>query len=260
MPEEQAKLEEQIKTLRKEMDEVLRQRREAGSLLDMEERLSAIEDSKQDAFSWDSSTPDTSRSGDLMDVRKMPKTVEEELRVIPFDIEFGKPTANVTTDVATVTMQPCAEDGTSFANAATVTVYIANDRQTQDTSGRGWTTTTILSFIRFAPFVAGTPNIEGVLIGEDIVQAPDPPVSPEGDDIWIELSGTYNHIGPQEGGNAYAPIDVSGEETLCSPLPVFDDEGHLLGWMGLSGGVYDPVAWYSPWGYSAPSLPLDGTR
>lgn len=98
----------------------------------------------------------------------------------PPQIEFGKPTAPVTTDVATVTLQPCDQGGTSFANAATVTVYVANDRQTQETSGRGWTTSTILSFIRFMPWVAGSPNKEGVLIGEPkasdfgLVDADDP--------------------------------------------------------------------------------------
>jgi|GEM_PF-2706378 len=59
-------------------------------------------------------------------------------------------------------------------------------------------------------------------------------------------------------GTAYAPIDNAGLPTLCSPISVSDDRGHLLGWYGLSGGSYS--VWYSPWGYSAPSLPLNGTR
>ena len=153
--------------------------------------------------------------------------------ILPFQIEYGKPTANVTTDVATVTLQPCDVSGTSYAktgtvtgvkdngtttvtattpifypsivgkdvvitdtgtfavasytsatevvvtgdatceakaiafdNASTVAVYIANDRQTQATAYRGWTTATILSFVRFTAWKAGTPNIEGVLVGE----------------------------------------------------------------------------------------------
>jgi len=63
-------------------------------------------------------------------------------------------------------MQPCDSAGASFASAPTATAYVANDRQTQATAARGWTTSTVLSFIRFTPWVAGTPNIEGVLIGE----------------------------------------------------------------------------------------------
>ena len=78
-------------------------------------------------------------------------------------------------------------------------------------------------------------------------------VGDAGDEDW-----KISHIGPEESGNAYAPIDGSGYDTLCSPIVVCDDMGHVLGWYGLSGGVY--AVWYSPWGYSAPSLPLNGTR
>jgi len=72
MPIEDEKLEEQIRTLRKEMDEILRQRDEAGPLTEIEDRVSAIEASREDAFGWDDATPDVSRSGDLMDVAKCP--------------------------------------------------------------------------------------------------------------------------------------------------------------------------------------------
>ena len=180
MAEENAKLEEQVKALRKEMDDLLQQRREFGSTIELAERITAMEDSRQDAFGWDAATPDTSRSGDLMDTRKMPTSLEDESEVIPFEIEFGKPTANVTTDVATVTLQPCDQGGTSFANADTVTNYVANDRQVQDTKNRGWTTASILSFIRFSPWVSGTPNIEGYLIGEDVRVDPG---------FWAEITG-----------------------------------------------------------------------
>jgi len=165
MAEEKEKLEEQVKTLRKEMDDMLRQRAEVGPLVELAERVAAMEDSRQDAFAWGASTPDTSRSGDLMDVRKMPTAKEDKFEIIPFDIEFGKPTANVTTDVATVTLQPCDQAGTSFANASTAAVYVSTDRAIQGIGSKGWTTATVLSFVRFSPYVSGTPNIEGVLIG-----------------------------------------------------------------------------------------------
>ena len=163
------------------------------------ERLVAIE-RKAEVVQGKDSTPDTDPFGltpDLQGGRRPHKEIEAE--VLPFDIEFGKPTADVTADVATVTLQPCDQDGTSFASADTVTVYVANDRQTQDTSDRGWLANvpaisedpgpplvpavpevvgTILSFIRFSPWVAGDPNIEGVLIGEKLF-GPDYPFPAE---------------------------------------------------------------------------------
>ena len=87
-----------------------------------------------------------------------------------------------------------------------------------------------------------------------------------GDDVWIEVDGTVNQIGPQDTFDgvtpnpAYSPIDVNGYTTLCSPIPVCDDRGYIQGWIGLSGGVYSSAQWYSPWGFDAPTLPLDGTR
>lgn len=92
----------------------------------------------------------------------------------------------------------------------------------------------------------------------------------DGDDIWIEVDGTINQIGPQDTDDgagppvsnpSYSPIDGDGLTTLCSPIPVCDDRGNIQGWIGLSGGVYSVAQWYSPWGFAAPaSLPLDGTR
>lgn len=104
-----------------------------------------------------------------------------DFAVVPFEIEHGKPTGNVTTDVATVTLQPCDAAGTSYASASTAKLYVANDRQIQHTANRGWTTATILSFVRFTPWVAGSPNIVGILIGEartDIIQPGDVIIRP----------------------------------------------------------------------------------
>jgi|TARA_Y100000310_G_scaffold221436_2_gene223016 hypothetical protein len=85
------------------------------------------------------------------------------------------------------------------------------------------------------------------------------------DEIWVEAVQTdvttINHLNPEDpdgGTNTFAPIDTNGDATLCSPIVVCDDKGHIVGWYGLSGGVY--AAWYSPWGYDAPALPLDGTQ
>ena len=168
MPDENEKLAEQVKALKKDMEELRDKVEKNEPFIELEERVTDIEETNTTAFEVDSFTPDTSRSGDLMDTRKMPTSIEEELKVLPFDIEFGKPTADVTTDVATVTLQPCDQAGNSFASADTATVYIANDRQVQAVAARGWTTTTVLSLIRFSPWVDDTPDIEGVLIGEPV--------------------------------------------------------------------------------------------
>jgi len=86
--------------------------------------------------------------------------------VLPFQIEFGKPTAEVTTDVYAVTLQPCDVEGVSYASADTVTVFVTNDGLVQSTADRGWDTDTVLSFIRFSPWYDDDPVVEGVLIGE----------------------------------------------------------------------------------------------
>lgn len=139
MPIEDEKLEEQIRTLRKEMDEILRQRDEAGPLTEIEDRVSAIEASREDAFGWDDATPDVSRSGDLMDVRKMPVPIEEDFEVMPFEIEFGVPKADVAGSSATVELRPVDQYGREFTSAADIDVYVANDRQIQVLEDRRWT-------------------------------------------------------------------------------------------------------------------------
>jgi len=131
----------------------------------------------------------------------------EEL--LPDEMEFGKPTANVTTDVATVTMQPCDSAGASFASAPTATAYVANDRQTQATAARGWTTSTVLSFIRFTPWVAGTPNIEGVLIGESPGNMPSRGIIMY-DGVIADIPTGWTLCDGGNDGNGVATPDMSG--------------------------------------------------
>lgn len=138
MAEDNAKLVEQIETLRKEMDELLRQQRDAGPLVEMEERLSAVEDSRQDAFGWDSATPDMIRSGDLMDVRKMPTSLEDKFEILPFDIEHCVMKADASGTAATVVVRPTDEEGTEYSPAADVEIFVANDRSPQLLEDRGW--------------------------------------------------------------------------------------------------------------------------
>jgi len=142
---------------RKRLDEEM----QVNSRLTNIERITANLDGKD-------MTPDAPRAGVFAELQgSLPPIPVPESTMLPFDVEFGKPTGSgVTTDVAIVTLQPCDGNGNSFASADTVTVYVASDRSVQPTARRGWTTSKILSFIRFAPWVSGTPNIEGVLIGE----------------------------------------------------------------------------------------------
>jgi len=102
---------------------------------------------------------------DFIDESDEQEPVVEDL--LPFEIEFGKPTADVTADGYTVTLQPCDADGDSFASADTVTVFVPPDGESIELGLFGWTTASILSFIRFAPWLddGANPDIAGVLIG-----------------------------------------------------------------------------------------------
>jgi len=80
------------------------------------------------------------------------------------DIEGGKPSSSPTGSSATITLQPCEEDGTSYANADTAIVYIRTDRASVDLDRTGWDTDTILSFMRF-PLDTTTDSAVGVMIG-----------------------------------------------------------------------------------------------
>jgi hypothetical protein len=88
-----------------------------------------------------------------------------ELAVV--EVEWGKVTAapdNI--PVATIALHPCDKDGFEYASAAHITVYIKNDRSKVQLGSRGWTTSTILSFIRFPWDVGSAPIVVGVLVGE----------------------------------------------------------------------------------------------
>ncbi len=159
------------------------------------DRLTAIETDAADAFIGDNSLGDVAAPPEHPPDTKVDFVKERPSfggDVLPFDIEFGKPTANVTSDAATVTMQPCDKDGNSFASAAEVTVYVANDRQVQDLDARGWTTSTILSFIRFSPFVDDTPDIEGVLIGEPLLDKYEDAAAQINDIFRLDKLYTFN--------------------------------------------------------------------
>jgi hypothetical protein len=100
-----------------------------------------------------------------------------EIELLAMEIEWGIPTADPTdTPTATITLQPCDQDGVPYANADTATVFICDDRSEVDLSGRGWLAAdpeaepavvgTILSFLRFPWDVGSGPAVVGVLIGE----------------------------------------------------------------------------------------------
>ena len=141
---------------RKRLDEKLR----IADRVDDIERLTANLDGKD-------MTPDAPKAGVFAELQgPMKRRDAIETSMLPFEIEFGKPTAEVTTDVYAVTLQPCDVEGVSYASADTVTVFVTNDNLVQSTANRGWDTDTVLSFIRFSPWYDDDPVVEGVLIGE----------------------------------------------------------------------------------------------
>lgn len=226
------------------------------------DRVIAIEEAVEEALTGDNSLGDIAAPPEHPPDTKVDFVPERKVfggDVIPFEIEFGKPTANVTTDVDTVTMQPCDEDGTSFASADEVTVYVANDRQTQDTDSRGWTTSTILSFYRFSPFVSGTPNIEGVLIGEPLLQYTDIEdvegiVSSEVGitfDEWFDVQGNKDWftVDARDWSNRFVEVAALWDAGVPSDSGSWNEDNGGIGgsnvqhYESLFGGAQDQEEW-----------------
>ena len=160
---------------RKRLDEKL----QIASRLDDIERMTANLDGKD-------MTPDAPRAGVFAELQGiMPRRDEIKSSLLPFQIEFGKPTADVTADGYSVTLQPCDVDGNSYASADTIIVFVPCHGESIELGLYGWIAAvaeipedpgppivpavpavpgTVLSFIRFAPWF-NAPHVEGVLIG-----------------------------------------------------------------------------------------------
>ena len=80
------------------------------------------------------------------------------------EIEWGKPSATPTGDSTTITVKLCQEEGTSYDDADTAVLYIRSDRASVDLDRTAWTTSTILSFVRF-PIDTTSDTAVGVLVG-----------------------------------------------------------------------------------------------
>jgi len=133
-------------------------------------------------------------------------------------VEWGKVTeAPGATPVATIALHPCNKDGTEYASAAHVTVYIKNDRSTVDLNERSWTTSTILSFVRFSCNVGSAPVVVGVLVGEG--------------------------LSPATGGEYYS-------SSPCGLWYYYDDGRRCIGWGEWDGFAWN---WISPWGMPEPA-------
>ena len=139
-----------------------------------------------------------------------------ELPVV--EIEWGKVTAAPdSTPTATIELHPCDKDGTEYASAAHVTVYIRNDRSLVDLSEREWTTANILSFIRFPWDVGSAPAVAGVLVGEGLT--------------------------PATGGEYCS-------SSACGLWYYFDEGRRCIGWGEWDGYAWN---WTSPWGMPEPA-------
>ena len=166
-------------------------------LIDIQRRLDEIE---REAFRVRGPLPPNPIPGDMSDritaieamlatIRVLaddPQAVQlgsgsQDVEAIATDIEWGKPdattyAAGVTGDSTTITLQPCEEDGTSYANADTAKVYIRTDRASVNLDRIAWLAAaaaagetpavvgTILSFVRF-PWDTTTDSAVGVLVG-----------------------------------------------------------------------------------------------
>lgn len=92
---------------------------------------------------------------------------DQQLELPVVEVEWGKVTAAPgATPVATIALHPCDNVGYEYSSASHVTVYIRDDRSEVGLDSRGWTTNTILSFIRFPWDVGSGPAVIGVLVGD----------------------------------------------------------------------------------------------
>jgi len=133
------------------------------------------------------------------------------------DIEWGKVTAAPdSTPTATIELHPCDKDGTEYASAAHVTVYVRSDRSLVDLSERAWTTANILSFLRFPWDVGSAPAVVGVLVGEGLTPAT---------------------------GSEYC------SSSACGLWYYFDEGRRCIGWGEWDGYAWN---WESPWGMPEP--------
>jgi len=161
-------------------------------LIDLQRRLDEIE---REAFRVRGPLPPYPIPGDMSDritaieamlatIRVLaddPQAVQlgsgsQDVEAIATDIEWGIPSTTPTGDSTTITLQPCEEHGTSYANADTAKVYILCDRGSVDLGRTAWLAAaaaagetpavvgTILSFVRF-PWDTTTDSAVGVLVG-----------------------------------------------------------------------------------------------
>ena len=124
------------------------------------------------------------------------------------------------------------------------------------------------TFSHAAP-VTGTDRYVAVSSGdsspgylETKIQTDDAWLKGEGDNATDEDYDLIHEIPPNDAPR-YGPITSSGYDKFCAPIAICDARGHVLGWFGMCEGVYAGaggagVEWYSPWGYSAPSIPGSG--
>lgn len=97
----------------------------------------------------------------------MPTSPEEpEGRILPNEVEFGKPKEAPTESSDSIALRPCDINGIEFTDADDVVVHIAADRTTQPIPGYDWTSSTILAFLRYPVFceTEGV-TVHGVLVG-----------------------------------------------------------------------------------------------
>jgi len=101
------------------------------------------------------------------------REAEDEGDVVT-DIEYGlvkeEPSA---TPSATITLRPCDKDGTEYEAADDVTVYVCADRAEVNQAALGWTTSTILSWLRFASNIGSAPAVSGVVLNTTTVSTPE---------------------------------------------------------------------------------------
>lgn len=150
----------------------------------------------------------------------------------PFVIEFGKPVSSPAANATYITLAPCAEDGTDN-ELAHLKVLAAGDRSVEPVDEKGWTTGTVLAFMRLSKTVTvGEDEIDGILLGPPAELPMDPT---EGDllirgaDVlaWLGVGTTGQILGSSGGLPAWEDHVVDPDTDEKVKVDSADDAAFL---------------------------------
>ena len=184
--------------------------------LDIIERKTSIVQGKDE-------TPDTDNFGRTTDISTGPPPQPPfESEIAGLEVEFCIPTADITEDSATVTLQPCSIAGVEYADADTATLYVCDDRSEASLSDRGWIATVVAveADPEADPPVEAVEGVTGTILR--FVRYPI-----DGDDAVGALFGGGNYGGGGASVEFFSPHGTISDGTTLS-IDVVDSAGDAM--------------------------------